>query len=332
MTTVKFASQLMLHVSLLAGPCSSLFIGPMAEAQLCQNWSDPVRIGSLDHATLAEASGIATSSHYQGRLYHINDSGNAPVLYTTGMDGRLDQAIQLEDFDPTDTEDLALGPCGPSADSGSVSCIYIADTGDNHEEREEVSVTWLQERSRFSSSEKLTGRARLRYPDGPHNTEAMVVHPSGDLFLFTKSMAGKYDEATMSRVYRLPAAELHAASKDLRGAMHTLKYVGRIDIPEMLDGKKTKNQAVTSADVSSDGQRLLLLTYKNVIEMRWDFASPLKPLSRLEPGVDYTVMKLKKIPQQEAIAYLPGSRSFIVSSESEDGSEDAPLVRIDCRD
>ena len=43
---------------------------------VCQKWSEPEVIGSLDTNLINESSGIAISKNYNNRMYHINDSGS----------------------------------------------------------------------------------------------------------------------------------------------------------------------------------------------------------------------------------------------------------------
>ncbi|MDQ3457816.1 MAG: hypothetical protein M3498_00710, partial [Deinococcota bacterium] len=50
----------------------------------------------------------------------------------------------------------------------------------------------------------------------------------------------------------------------------------------------------------------------------------------LEPGRDYSRILLRRLPQQESIAYLPDGRSFVYSSEARGSA--AELVRLNCLD
>src|SRR5215813_13785180 len=106
------------------------------DAQLCKQWSEAVRIGELQ-VQLQEASGMAASRQFPGRLYHINDSGDAGQFYITRMDGSDLRTVQVASFEPKDTEALSLGPC-PQATSSS--CIYIGDIGDNDSRRSSIEI------------------------------------------------------------------------------------------------------------------------------------------------------------------------------------------------
>ena len=80
-----------------------------AYGEICRQWKDAIRIGELE-AQLEEASGIAASRQFPGRLYHINDSGDTGRFYITGMDGKDTRAVSVIAFEPQDTEALSLGP------------------------------------------------------------------------------------------------------------------------------------------------------------------------------------------------------------------------------
>ena len=53
---------------------------------------------------------LAASRKFPGRLYHVNDSGDAGTFDIP--DGRENaQSVCVAGFDPRDTEALSLGPC-----------------------------------------------------------------------------------------------------------------------------------------------------------------------------------------------------------------------------
>jgi len=58
----------------------------------------------------------------------------------------------------------------------------------------------------------------------------------------------------------------------------------------------------TDMAISDDGMRLLVLTYMDAVEYSMDFKQQQK-------------IRLNFLQQQESVAYLPGSRSFIYSTE-----------------
>ena len=240
------------------------------DAQLCKQWSEAVRIGELQ-VQLTEASGLAASRQFPGRLYHINDSGETGKFFITGMDGKDTRSVRINDFEPEDTEALSLGPC-PGKDS--ISCLYIGDIGDNDVKRKSIEIVVVDEVRSFSQNVKARSRLKLLYPDGPHDAESMAVHPNGDIYILTKE--------NPARLYK---ANPNAVLQTLTPVI-TLQPGGR----------------PTDMAISDDGTRLLVLTYMDAVEYSMDFKQQQK-------------IRLNFLQQQESVAYLPGSRSFIYSTE-----------------
>ena len=241
-----------------------------ADAQLCKQWSEAVRIGELQ-VQLTEASGLAASRQFPGRLYHINDSGETGKFFITGMDGKDTRSVRINDFEPEDTEALSLGPC-PGKDS--ISCLYLGDIGDNDVKRKSIEIVVVDEVRNFPQTVKARSRLKLLYPDGPHDAESMAVHPNGDIYILTKE--------NPARLYK---ANPNAVLQTLTPVI-TLQPGGR----------------PTDMAISDDGTRLLVLTYMDAVEYSMDFKQQQK-------------IRLNFLQQQESVAYLPGSRSFIYSTE-----------------
>lgn len=93
-----------------------------------------------------------------------------------------------------------------------------------------------------------------------------------------------------------------------------------------LDSPQPTLEAVTSLDpgnvptdmaISDDGSRLIVLTYKEAVEFGMDF----KEQHRIA---------LLSLPQQESVAYLPGSRSFIFATERVIPLQPQPVMKLEC--
>lgn len=76
-----------------------IFDVPESRAVMCTKWSEGEKISTLDYHRLDEASGIAVSQRFPGRLYHVNDSGNGPYFYTTDMSGGNTKPVRIAGFD-----------------------------------------------------------------------------------------------------------------------------------------------------------------------------------------------------------------------------------------
>jgi hypothetical protein len=75
----------------------------------------------------------------------------------------------------------------------------------------------------------------------------------------------------------------------------------------------------TDMAISDDGTRLLVLTYMDAVEYSMDFKQQQK-------------IRLNFLQQQESVAYLPGSRSFIYTTEKTLPVLPQWIMRVDCRD
>jgi hypothetical protein len=138
----------------------------------------------------------------------------------------------------------------------------------------------------------------VKYPDGAHDSEAFAIHPNGTILLLTKDGNG------LERLFTLTKQKWSSAGD----IVHTLTPAGAINFKAILPGADLFGIRPTSVDVSEDGQRLLVLTYRDAVEFSLDMRKP-QPLS--EPGV----IKLQFLMQQESVAYVPGESSFIYTSE-----------------
>jgi len=260
------------------------------QAQVCHQWSEAVRAGELK-SQLQEESGVAASRRFPGRLYHINDSGDTGKFYITDADGGNTRAVRVAGFSPRDAEALSLGRC-PGAGAGPPSCLYLGDIGDNDEKRKSVEIAVVDEIREFPEAVKPRLRLTFRYPDGPHNAESMAVHPDGTIYILTKE--------TPARLFK--GSSLNGSSQAV-----ALSAVTTI----------TPGGDPTDMAISDDGMRLLVLTYKDAVEYSIDLNQQQKiPLNFLQ--------------QQESITYLPGSRSFIYTTERLFPLLPQWLMRVDC--
>ncbi|MCB1019930.1 MAG: hypothetical protein H6509_05510 [Bryobacterales bacterium] len=291
-------------------------------AELCPQWSQGATLGVLDERLVPEASGLAVSSDGT-RLYHVNDSGGGPFLYTSALDGSDLRRLRLEgDVSSLDTEALAL------AHIGGEPVLIVADIGDNALRRRFVDLLAVPEAELSTDRAQVRTRLRVRYPDGPHNAEALAAAPNGDLFLFTKSWGQSSREPAPSRIYRLPASAWANASPE----PITLQPAGEIDFPALATRERAPlSDVVTDASMARDGSRFLVLTYGYAWELALDLgAGPPPPTAALERGRDYQLVRLPVILGKETIAYLPGDRAFLFGKEFQADSKPSQLIRLDC--
>jgi hypothetical protein len=286
----------------------------------CIQWRAPERVGTLDTAMLAEASGIAASRAFPGRLYLNNDSGDGPYFYIADAQGSGTARVAVSGFEPRDVEDIALGPC-----AGSETCVWLGDIGDNAKARETVTFVAVAEAETFVAEVAPLQTVAARYPDGPHNAEGFAFHPNGDLYVITKNYELGTRSSGPAGLYRLSAAALASAD----GRVLTLEPVGTLDLPGLV-ADVFLNQAATAMDISADGKRVLILTYRNLLEWNEDLSDGIDPDAQPDFGRDYTLTPIAPLIQAEAIAYLTEGDGVIYTSELARPATEAPLFRQTC--
>ena len=213
----------------LASPCL-VFAAP--------TFANAVTNGTMNISSLDEASGIAASRNNPGVLWTENDSGNAAVVYAIDAQGRELGTYTLPGN--TDNEDISIGP-GPVT---NVSYLYVADIGDNNENRPNIklyqtpepAVYFWQTNSPFANRVLKGMRTiTLTYPDGTNNAESDFVDPvTGDWFVLTKSNI-------TSRIYTAPKALLDTTN------IITLTFVRTVPF-----------NIASAADISPSGNEILV--------------------------------------------------------------------------
>ena len=213
----------------------------------------PASVGSFKVQRAPEASGLVASSRHDGVLYVLDDGpGTTGVMAISADDARVVALLEIEGLSGTDTEALAAGPCG----TGGGDCIYVGDIGDNTRSRATVSVHRFVEPARLGRTTTVPAeRIDLRYPDGPHDAEALLVDARGRLGIVTKD-AGD-DRAGAAGLYTAPSF-----------ADATLTDRGRVDLPlpSLPLAASAVGNVVTGGDWGPG--RVALRTYDAVFEFR----------------------------------------------------------------
>ena len=298
----------------------ALAIPSTALAGPCLEWREAETIGALDTSLISEASGIAASRQFADRLYHNNDSGDGLSFYQTDGRGGETRRIEVSGFSPRDVEDIALGPC-----AGADTCLFLGDIGDNARSRDSVTFVVVAEQTAFPATVAPLRMVTARYPDGPHNAESFAVHPNGDLFLITKAL-DRADRATAAtQIFRLSAAQLTAPADRIQ----LFGLAGTIDLPALMTDA-IASQGATAMDISADGSRTVILTYRGILEWQQDLSRPFEGNGAPRPGRHYSVTPLTSFSQAEAITLLPSDDAIVYSTELIRGATQAPLRRVAC--
>src|SRR3990170_213648 len=182
---------------------------------------------------IKEASGIAESKINPGYLWVHEDSGNPSQLFLLKTDGTLLKSVFTEDASNMDWEDMSLSK-GPDA---SRDYIYLADIGDNGLNRTECVIYRFAEPGSTTDTIRGIEKIRIKYPNGPHDAEAIIVDNSTkDIYIITKS-----DDP--AQVYKIPYPQ-SLVSENQAVLVGTLSFTG-----------------VTGAAISADGKEIIIKSY-----------------------------------------------------------------------
>ncbi len=231
----------------------------------------PQVVSQLTDDRITESSGLALSREYDGIAYTINDSGNAPLVFAIDIaTGRTVGVTRVEGGDLVDTEAMAIDSAGT---------LWIADTGDNNENRTDAALYALPEQGRGDHT-VTAKRYPITYDSDSRNVEALLVNPvTGAKVLISKGLLA-------GTIYALPGM----LSEGGRNVAVAQDEVG----PSM----------VTDATFSADGSRALVRSYTS--------------LYLLDP-TDWSVLNTVPTPYQEQGETLTAEKSSVlVGSEGKD--------------
>ena len=179
---------------------------------------------TIKDARITESSGLAVDP--AGNIYWtVNDSGDRGVAYGIGLDGKVQGSLNFR-AQPVDVEAVAVHK----------DRLYVGDIGDNNGRRSFVRVFYFNN-PRANGLTVTYHAYDFRYPDGPHNAEALLVNDSGRLFIVTKDRDGA--------IYAAPR-------KPDRQGVNELKRVGAAP------------SEVTDGTFLPGGDKIALLTYSSV--------------------------------------------------------------------
>lgn len=314
-----------------------------ATAQLCGDWRHPKEIGTYSAKDLREASGLAFSHKNPSRLYHINDSNKSDSLFISTKKGKRIHQVELIDYKGTDFEDLSMGNC---LDGDDQMCLYIADIGDNERERDQIEIILVkdfaisreEEKNLESAGEKLYPKKipvhkilKLKFPGKKHDAESLAIHPkTGDLFLLTKETRfDRISEWDPSTLYYLPRADLEKSVDSFQ----TLVKLQEVDVRELIQKPDKEDLFLTSMDFNFKGDMLGILSKDKFFLFHANFSKPesFRPCRSQERDIDFQVVSLKKLPQQEAVAFIPGEEMNFLYTSEESKESTGPIMKMVCK-
>lgn len=288
-------------------PTETSWRSQKSESQTNDVYGPPTELTSVNDGAIKESSGLVASRNSPGIYWTHNDSGAGPLIYAFDTGGVLRGSWRVAGASAYDWEDIAAGP-GPIKGK---NYLYIGDIGDNREKRNEIIVYRIPEpainESKVTKSKSPSTEPaeiiRLRYPDGVHNAEALLVHPStGNLYIVTKVAFGK--------------PGIYEAVAPLKsGRTTTLTRVGTLEIPTLFGG------LITGGAISPDGRRVTLCDYLQGYEAVLPQRSTTFNAVWTQP---LTIVNLGNRKQGEAITYRLDGKALLMTSE---GSP-MPLIQV----
>jgi hypothetical protein len=137
---------------------------------------------------ISESSGLVASPTHDDLVWTVNDSGHTASVFGVSLTtGRTAVVLRLRDTDTRDWESMAAQrlPDGTGV-------LWVGDTGDNNAVRDSIVLRLVREPRqlpRAGGTVTVTPVSlRVRYPDGPHDVEALVATRDGRLLLITKQL------------------------------------------------------------------------------------------------------------------------------------------------
>jgi hypothetical protein len=198
------------------------------------------RTGTVATAQATELSGLVASPDQRGVLWTHNDSGDRPRVFALRADGSVLADLDVPGAEAVDWEDIAIGP-----EPSGGRALYVADIGDNAARRAAVDVYRFPEpRVPATGTTAPATRLRLRYPDGPHDAETLLVDPrTGELAIVTKALSG--------------ASGVYVTRRARPGAVVTLRRAATLELDA--------GGLATGGDVSADGRVVAVRTYTGLV-------------------------------------------------------------------
>ena len=187
--------------------------------------------GRMNHSEIVESSGVAASRRFEDVLWTHNDSNNPPQLFAVDKDGKLIRSYQIPEAQNNDWEDLALDAEGN---------LFVLDNTSRTDPQNRNFVYIFHEPNPFEETQiAFVRKIPVRFPDGGFDCETIFVWDE-TIYLVTKPWDGG-----LPRIYRF---------EDLEDG-GTAVFVGQVPVYAM----------ITGGDISSDGTRIVLSSYRALL-------------------------------------------------------------------
>ncbi|MBA3258047.1 MAG: hypothetical protein H0T68_01105 [Gemmatimonadales bacterium] len=217
------------------------------------------RTGTFRDPRLVENSGVIPSRTQPGILWTLADSDGPARIFATDTLGEDRGSFRLRGARNVDWEAISAGRCEAGI------CLYVADTGDNLEQRQSVQLYRIREPrvdslGREPRTSSRVERLEVRYPDGSHDVEAAFVDGQGDVHLISKGRTSGF------RHYRVPAGAWSAPAT-------VAQPLGVLTIEE----GRSLGRLVTDAAISPNGRLVAVRTYAEIFLFHFTGRGTLRP-------------------------------------------------------
>jgi len=241
---------------------------------------------------LTELSGMVAVS---GGYVVVNDSSDLEshrkIFFLNGKCKVKGDGVVSYPSRPRDPEDMARAADGT---------IWIADIGDNTDSAERRSTIALWRLPKGADEPSIY---RMKYPDGPHDAEALLLAGDGTPIIVTKEpgKAGLYTPtAKLAKGETIPLRKAGEFKVPKTSTSNPLAAVGRL--------------VVTGGANSPDGSRVVLRTYSDAFEFDVTNGNVVEAITKGTPRIT----PLPDEPRGEAITYSTDGKSFLTVSEAEE--------------
>ena len=250
-----------------------------------RSFGQPRTLAVIKDPRVTESSGVAPSQIHRDLYYTFNDSGDSARFFQFDRSGRVLNVFKVTNGENVDWEDMA------SATLDGKPYLFFGDIGDNAGRRPFIRVYRVPEPEDGNADVRADLILTLRYPDGSHNAETLLVQPkTGDITIVTK--AALHPQG----IYFLP--------RPRSSGSFVLKKLADIDVNANMRSAKL----ITGGAWSQDGRFVVLRTYIGAYEfpagdaMHWFERTP-------------TLIKTNLEMQGEGITYTLDGKELITTSE-----------------
>jgi hypothetical protein len=210
----------------------------------------------------------------------------------------IDQTIGVRN-----PQDLAVDATG---------AVWVADTGDLGSDPLHPTRTIIRLYKYPARSTTPSAMYTFAYPDGPHNTSALLLTPSWRPIFATRQITGPATlyayTAALSTTATMPLQNIGTFSPEVTGT------------PNKLGVNGPAHNEVTGGAVAPDGGHVVLRTLSDAYEWTVRGGDVIAAITTTEP----VITPLPNEDDGESIAYTPDGKNFLTVSAA-DGP--APLLR-----